>query len=108
MAIVTSGTATLETALWKVPQVVVYRANWVSYNIAKALVKVDFISLVNLIIGSESVKELIQNECTHENISQELSRLIEEGTDYSSLEEKLGVKVASEETSRLIIKSLEV
>ena len=108
VAIVTSGTARLETALWKVPQVVVYRANWVSYNIAKALVKVDFISLVNLIIGSESVKELIQNECTHENISQELSRLIEEGTDYSSLEEKLGVKVASEETSRLIIKSLEV
>jgi lipid-A-disaccharide synthase len=105
-AIVTSGTATLETALWKVPQVVVYKANWVSYNIAKALVKVDFISLVNLIIGSEAVKELIQSDCTSDKITRELDNLILNGTDYSSLEEKIGNKVASEETAKLISETL--
>lgn len=105
-AIVTSGTATLETALWKVPQVVVYKANWVSYNIAKALVKVDFISLVNLIIGSEAVKELIQSDCTSEKISIELERLVKNGTDYSSLEDKIGSKIASVETAKLITETL--
>ena len=106
-AIVTSGTATLETALWKVPQVVVYRANWVSYNIAKALVKVEFISLVNLIIGSEAVTELIQSDCTSDKISAELDKLLKDGTDYSSLEEKIGTKVASEETAKLITETLD-
>jgi lipid-A-disaccharide synthase len=101
-AIVTSGTATLETALWNVPQVVIYKANWISYNIAKALVKVEFISLVNLIIGSEVVKELIQNKCTGDYITKELNNLLKNGTDYSTLEEKLGKKVASEEAAKLI------
>ena len=105
-AIVTSGTATLETALWKVPQVVVYKANWVSYNIAKTLVKVEFISLVNLIIGSEAVKELIQSDCTSEKISIELERLVKNGTDYSSLEDKIGSKIASVETAKLITETL--
>ena len=103
-AIVTSGTATLETALWKVPQVVVYKANWFSYNVAKALVKVEFISLVNLIMDKEVIKELIQKDCTASNISNELVMLVEDGIDYTTLREKLGDKVASDETAKYILK----
>jgi lipid-A-disaccharide synthase len=102
-AIVTSGTATLETALWDVPQVVVYKANWFSYKVAKALVKVEFISLVNLIMGKEIIKELIQVECTPDNISKELGFIINDGIDYSTLQHKLGNKVASEVTAKLIL-----
>jgi lipid-A-disaccharide synthase len=106
-AIITSGTATLETALWNVPQVVVYRANFVSYHIAKAMVMVDFISLVNLIIGKEVIKELIQDECTAANITRELDNIIKHGIDYSSLRQKLGDQVASEETAIQIIDTLQ-
>jgi len=102
-AIITSGTATLETALWNVPQVVVYKANWFSYKVAKALVSIDFISLVNLIMDKEVIKELIQEECTADNISKELAVLIKDGIDYTTLQHKLGDKVASEETARLIL-----
>ena len=63
-ALVTSGTATLETALFKVPQVVCYRANWVSYQIAKRIITLEYISLVNLIMQKEVVPELIQNDLT--------------------------------------------
>jgi lipid-A-disaccharide synthase len=76
-AVVTSGTATLETALFHVPQVVVYRASFVSYLLAKMVIKVPYISLVNLIAGREVVKELIQGEANESAISSELSRLID-------------------------------
>ena len=79
-AIVTSGTATLETALFKVPQIVVYKANTLSYWLAKWLVRVPFISLVNLIAGKEVVKELIQSDATPDRLSQELSRLLEDNS----------------------------
>ena len=102
-AIITSGTATLETALWGVPQVVVYKANWFSYNVAKALVSIEFISLVNLIMNRQVIKELIQEECTADNISKELGILINDGIDYSTLQHKLGNKVASEVTAKLIL-----
>ena len=102
-AIITSGTATLETALWNVPQVVVYKANWFSYNVAKALVKVEFISLVNLIIDKEVIRELIQDACTSDNISKELALLLKDGIDYASLQEKLGDKIASKETASQIV-----
>jgi len=105
-AIVTSGTATLETALWKVPQVVVYKANWFSYLVAKSVVKVGYISLVNLIIGKEVIKEFIQDACTRDNISAELELIIKNGIDYSSLQNKLGDQVASEETADYIIAML--
>src|SRR5699024_6424050 len=59
-ALVTSGTATLETALFNVPEVVCYKGNWISYQIAKRIINLDFISLVNLIMDREVVKELIQ------------------------------------------------
>lgn len=77
-AIVTSGTATLETALFKVPQIVVYKANGLSYWLAKRLIKVQFISLVNLIAGKEVVKEMIQSQASAENVSQELTKILED------------------------------
>lgn len=75
-ALVTSGTATLETALFDVPQVVCYKGSAISYQIAKRLVKIKYISLVNLILDKPVVKELIQNDLTVENIQKELSRLL--------------------------------
>jgi len=95
-AIVTSGTATLETALWDVPQVVLYKSSWLSYIIGRMVIKVKFISLVNLIINKEVVKELIQGACNAHNISIELNKLIKQKTDYSALRNTLGEGVASE------------
>lgn len=75
LAMVTSGTATLETALFKVPEVVCYIGNPISYFLAKKLIKVNYISLVNLILDRETVKELIQAECNVERITEELKKL---------------------------------
>ena len=75
-ALVTSGTATLETALFGVPQVVCYKGNNISYQIAKRLVTIKYISLVNLIMNKPVVKELIQNELTINNVNRELHKLI--------------------------------
>jgi lipid-A-disaccharide synthase len=76
-ALVTSGTATLETALFGVPEVVCYKGNPISYAIAKRVIKVKYISLVNLIMDKMVVKELIQNELTAENCIKELKELLE-------------------------------
>ena len=76
-ALVTSGTATLETALFGVPEVVCYKGSAVSYQIAKRLVKIKFISLVNLIMDKEVVKELIQGELTVSNLVRELRDILE-------------------------------
>lgn len=75
-ALVTSGTATLETALFGVPEIVCYKAGSVSYEIAKRLVKLKFISLVNLIMNKEVVKELIQDKLTVANLTQELNEIL--------------------------------
>src|SRR5690606_24435253 len=75
-ALVTSGTATLETALFEVPEVVCYKGSSISYHIAKRLIKVDYISLVNLILQKEAVKELIQHECNAKNIERELKLIL--------------------------------
>ena len=75
-ALVTSGTATLETALFGVPQVVCYKGSNISYQIAKRLVKIKYISLVNLIMDKPVVKELIQNELTVQNITIELNEIL--------------------------------
>ncbi len=77
-AVVTSGTATLETALFEVPQVVCYIGNPISFSIAKRLVKIKFISLVNLILNKEVVKELIQKDCTPENLKAEFAAILPE------------------------------
>ena len=91
-ALVTSGTATLETALFGVPQVVCYKGSNISYQIAKRLVKIKYISLVNLIMDKPVVKELIQNELTAENITVELEavlhnerRILQIKNDYREL-----------------------
>ncbi len=95
-ALVTSGTATLETALFGVPEVVCYKGSEVSYQIAKRLVKIKYISLVNLIMDKLVVKELIQNDLTPENITRELNALLHDEArqaqlkkDYSDLMELL-------------------
>lgn len=95
-ALVTSGTATLETALFNVPQVVCYKGNEVSYQIAKRLINIKYISLVNLIMDKEVVKELIQHEMNAANLSVELRKILP-GTlqresimnEYRLLKEKL-------------------
>ena len=111
-ALVTSGTATLETALFNVPEVVCYKANWVSYQIAKLLVKVDYISLVNLIMKKESVRELIQNDFNQKNVTSELGSILGDKQkrqeiiqDYKQLESLLGGQGASQRTAELIVSS---
>lgn len=75
-ALVTSGTATLETALFKVPEIVCYKGSNISYEIAKRVIKLKFISLVNLIMDEEVVKELIQHELNHKNLKKELQKIL--------------------------------
>ncbi len=112
-ALVTSGTATLETALFKVPQVVCYKGSWFSYQIGKRLVNLDYISLVNLIMDKEVVKELIQDELNTKNLKNELNKVLvdDERTkfyiNYYELEKKLGGKGASRKTASLIYSQLE-
>ena len=86
-ALVTSGTATLETALFGIPEVVCYRGNPVSYAIAKRLIKVKYISLVNLILDKEVVKELIQDKLTPENLRDQLNMLLYDPEKRKQLEE---------------------
>jgi lipid-A-disaccharide synthase len=113
MAVVTSGTATLETALFKVPQVVVYATNTISYLLAKMFIKVNFISLVNLIAGKKIVTELIQGSFSAPDLRVELSHL-DSGNpgremmleEYGVLSEKLGQPGASENCAGLIVRYL--
>lgn len=116
LAIVTSGTATLETALFKVPQVVVYKASKLSYWIAKKVIRVKFISLVNLILDKSAVPELIQHECTPKKIASALNTLKEgkQGrsemlTNYQMLWDRLGpsnsARSAGKDIVNRIIKS---
>ena len=105
-AVVTSGTATLETALHNVPQVVVYEGTRVLYEIGKRLVKVPFISLVNLIAERKVVKELIQDECTIENIQFQLFTLLKDSTKvkkgYAAVVKKLGDQNAAKNAASII------
>ncbi|OJW13842.1 lipid-A-disaccharide synthase [Mucilaginibacter sp. 44-25] len=110
-AIVASGTATLETALFNVPQMVVYKGNPITIAIARMLIKIGFISLVNLIMNKAVVKELIQQECNTKNILDELNALLYNTTyrtamlaDYHQLHLKMGAPGASAKTASLIIK----
>ncbi|MGN6352300.1 MAG: lipid-A-disaccharide synthase, partial [Parafilimonas sp.] len=86
-ALVTSGTATLETALFGVPEVVCYKGSNISYQIAKRLIKIKYIALVNLIMDKPVVKELIQNELTVKNLKQELSQLLFDEAKKEQLKE---------------------
>jgi len=110
-ALVTSGTATLETALFKVPQVVCYKANSISYQIAKRIITLKFISLVNLIMNREVVTELIQGDLNKKRLKKELNNILDEDKriqlfiDYYDLEKTLGGKGASDTAAKLIFEA---
>ena len=113
-AIVTSGTATLETALLEIPEVVCYKTSKISYSIAKRLVKIKFISLVNLIMDKEVVRELIQDDCTSETIKTELSYILEGGknrnrilNEYQEMKKILGEGGASKKVAQLMLKTIQ-
>ena len=112
-AIVTSGTATLETALFNVPQVVCYKANEASYQIGKRLVKVKYMSLVNLILNRETVAELLQDEYNIDRLTKEFNDIIEGGSkrhkilvDYKELHMKVGEAGASKRVAEGIINGI--
>jgi lipid-A-disaccharide synthase len=112
-ALVTSGTATLETALFRVPEVVCYRGNWISYQIAKRVISLKYISLVNLIMDAPVVTELIQGDLNTRNLKTELNKLLNPDyrekllINYEALREKLGNEGASDRTARTIFSSLQ-
>lgn len=112
-ALVTSGTATLETALFSVPEVVCYKATGLSYRLAKWMIKVKFISLVNLVMGKEVVKELIQGDLNEDNVVRELDALLHNGKrqrqlleDYEELKGRLGNVGASEKAAEVILTAM--
>jgi lipid-A-disaccharide synthase len=113
-ALVTSGTATLETALFKIPQVVCYKSSWISIMIGRFLLRnLKYISLVNLILDKEVVKELIQENLNEKNLTSELNKILEGDhrinmlKSYNKLTDKLGNKGASEKTALKIFNYLE-
>jgi len=111
-ALVTSGTATLETALFKVPEVVCYKTSWISYQIGRQVVKLKFISLVNLILNKEEVPELIQGEFNTNQLTKELSSILKgpkreaQLAAYQTLETTLGGPGASQNVAKLVYNSL--
>lgn len=112
-ALVTSGTATLETALFNVPQVVCYTTSLISYWIGRSVIKVPYISLVNLIADKPLVKELIQNDLTGRNIIAELKKVLFDTTfiqkqkaGYQEIREKLGENNAAHKAAELMVNYL--
>lgn len=112
-ALVTSGTATLETALFKVPEVVCYKTSGLSYSIAKQLIRVPYISLVNLIMQKETVRELIQDELNEKNLVNELKLILPDGAkhvdqmnDYVALRKQVGESGASIKAGKLMVEYL--
>ncbi len=111
-ALVTSGTATLETALFKIPQIVCYKGSNISYQIAKRIITIKYISLVNLILDKEAVTELIQNDFNESRLESELKSILSDKkrehlfNDYFDLENILGGKGASKKTAELIVNPL--
>lgn len=112
-ALVTSGTATLETALIGCPEIVCYKGNAISYQLAKRLIKVKYISLVNLILDKEAVKELIQGDLNTTQLVSTLQDLLHNPTtqtalkkDYTKLWELLGEATASTNAAKLIVATM--
>lgn len=114
-ALVTSGTATLETALIGTPQVVCYRANGlkISYKIMEKLLKVKYVSLPNLIVNNSIVPEMLVHNCTVEKVARELSPLLQPSpkrewqiNGYRNMRRRLGNSVASDYAAELIVDSL--
>jgi len=114
-ALVTSGTATLETALFDVPQVVCYKGSAISFWIAKKLVNIKYISLVNIICNKLIVKELIQRDFTVDNLKNELSLLLNDNkiiegmkSDYRIMKEKMGGKGASAKAAEIVYSNCKI
>ncbi|MEO6685714.1 MAG: lipid-A-disaccharide synthase, partial [Dyadobacter sp.] len=114
-ALVTSGTATLETALLNIPEVVCYKTSGISYAVAKKLIRVPFISLVNLIMEKEVVRELIQDELNEKQLVIELKSILKNGEkrnaqleNYATLHKRVGGAGASLKAGKLIFKYLQV
>lgn len=112
-AVVTSGTATLETALFGIPQVVCYIGNALSFQIAKRIVNVKYISLPNLILDRELLTELIQNDCNPQRLKQELSLIIKGGSKremmlnaYQDIHGMLGLGGASQKVAQYLLKTI--
>lgn len=111
-ALVASGTATLETALFSVPQVVLYRGGAISVGIARLVIKIRFISLVNLIMDRKVVEELIQEDCNSTKITANLKAIVEGEerqqmlADYAELNAMMGTAGASERTAKLMVSYL--
>lgn len=109
IALVSSGTATLETALLNTPQIVCYKSSQINYEIGKRLIKVPYISLVNLIMGEEVVKELIQKNLNATLLKKEMDRCLDENyrnimmEKYAHLHKKLGTQNASKLASDIIL-----
>lgn len=112
-AVVTSGTATLETGLFQIPQVVCYIGNELSFQIAKRLVNVKYISLINLILDREVVTELIQKDCNPNRLAKEFDLIIEGGAKresilaaYTEIQQMLGLGGASEKVAQEVLKTI--
>lgn len=110
ISIVTSGTATLETALLEIPQVVCYKTDFITYNLAKLFVNLKWISLVNILMNKEVVKELIQSDFNISNVEKEIKSLSEEGrrseikSDYKKLKSILNSENTSKKIANFILK----
>ena len=115
-ALVTSGTATLEAALTGTPQVACYRANGsrISYELMKRLLKVDYVTLPNLIVGRRVIPEMLLHECSPEAVADQLGKIIGEGPGrramlegYAEMRRRLGEKNAPEQTAADIVARLQ-
>jgi lipid-A-disaccharide synthase len=113
-ALVTSGTATLEAAIMGTPQVVCYKGDFFSMLIALMVIKVKYISLVNLIMGREVIKELVQYKLNEKNLLEELKAILLEGNkrdkiiaDYKALREKIGPPGASSRVAEKMVRELQ-
>ncbi len=112
ISIVMSGTASLEVSLLNIPQIVVYKASWISYLIAKLIVKIKFISLVNLILEKKVVTELIQNDFNSYKVILEINKLDDKERklkmlkEYNQLRKKIGNKVAENEICKVLLSEL--
>lgn len=113
-ALVTSGTATLETALFRVPQVVCYKPGFFSYHLLKGIVKIKFICMVNLILDRMAVQELIEGDLNEKRLVKELNLILEGEKrsqmlkDYDELATKLGGEGASERTAQLMWEDISI
>ena len=109
MAIVTSGTATLETALLNTPQIVVYKTDWLFYSLAKMVIQIKYISLVNIILEKLAVPELIQSKFSVEHMTHWMKEILkkekvymDQKQDYTNLQSLVGNAGASKKTAELI------